>query len=200
MYQNLRDGFRGLTAASFFVIGMVTAGLGQSASAGFIDSDGAQQDDITLDFQTTYTICFGGSTSITNRISQPTVFFLDDEISPADGLRVRITNISDVYSDRKNPYSDREYEDFELGSEKIILAPSNRHRTRTFSIWSRLGETLDNTFAYRIYEKRSERKLKEGTFVVTFDQIELPPITTIEGPGCGINNPPPFPPLPPPPF
>ena len=162
-----------------------------SEKAGFVTENAVVSSSILFTEQTTFNLCFGSTTNITTTISRPQAFFIDPQISPSEGLRVRLVNTSEAFAElNRKPFSDREYEDALLGSEKIVFAPGDRHRTRTFTVSTRQDVTTENSFSYEIYT--DDAVLKKGSFSVNMDYRVLPDRVVVEGSNCGIDFPPPI--------
>lgn len=157
---------------------------------GFSDAFGNKLDAIELTTQEVAYVCFGTGSRIVQVQGTKKIFFKSNSTAPADGLRVEIQNLTPGFEEDEVPYTDREYESEEKGSEKIIVKVDDEHRTKTFTVNAQLGLETVNTFSYGIYDKRAEDFFETGTFELPVTIVELPPATVLDDPRyCNIWDP-----------
>lgn len=165
---------------SLLILPLAAAFLSSSslfAAASFVSEDAERLTSIVLEEQRIDYFCsypyFGGG--LEYRMFSPVAYFQSETTAPAEGLRVRIENMTPGLADDPRPYSDREYDRGQV-SEKILFGSDSKHRTRSFSLLTSGSELVFNQFRYEIYHAGDGEIIETGSLTAAASIDELPPV------------------------
>lgn len=159
-----------LLCLSTMIVAFLSSLALASGSGGFVSKSGSPVESLQFASQWYEYRCFSGFGGAEIRYSNDTAWF-SAETPPAPGLRVRLENTTGVFEDI--PFSDRGYTEGNR-SERINFARSDRHRTRTFTVWVDEDTSDVNTFSFEIYRKASGEVVDSGSFAVNVQHEWLP--------------------------